>query len=164
MRRGGWIKRRTRLKPRRDRARRVAPHRVRDRAYLDWVKGLRVCFVSVWIERVWLSLMEIEDEQERKDAELDFAMLASEHGDCAGPYDPDHQGADRGAGLKASDDTAVCMCRRHHDHRTGTVNRVGFFEGMTDVEERRFCDAGIAWTREKRIEWESATRVTDATP
>lgn len=124
---------------------------MRDRGYLDWVKSIRVCFVQIWIERTVARLMEIEDHQERADAEFDFALAVAEHGRCWGPYDPDHMGADRGAGLKASDDTAVCMCRKHHGQRH---DHSGFFHDWSDLEREKFCEAGIEWTQRMRRQHE----------
>lgn len=43
MKRGGWIDRHTPMKKRRDRARRVAPDRVRSEEHRAKVRGLRVC-------------------------------------------------------------------------------------------------------------------------
>lgn len=108
------------------------------------VKAVPFCFVQVWIPWIAESLMEIEDPQERADAQLDFQLVCAEYGWCSGPIDPDHMGRNRGAGLKCSDLETAPMCRYHHSQRH---DGNGFFDGWTDVEKERFCSEAIAWTR-----------------
>lgn len=50
--------------------------------------------------------------------------------ECRGPIEADHAG-DRAFGKKASDKTCIPLCRRHHRHRTGTINRDGHFRGWS---------------------------------
>jgi hypothetical protein len=111
---------------------------------MRWVASLNVCFVQIWIGRIAASLMEILDQQERADAELDFWIVAADHGTCRGRIDPDHMGSDRGAGLKAGDDTCVPVCRLHHGQRH---DHAGFFSDWGGIERERFAAEGIAWTR-----------------
>ena len=63
--------------------------------------------------------------------------------DCWGQVEADHAGQ-RPVGRKADDDTAIPMCRRHHQDRTDAR---GIFYGLQAGEMRRWCQERIEETR-----------------
>lgn len=62
---------------------------------------------------------------------------------CLGRVEADHAGA-RPLGRKASDDTAIPMCQRHHRERTDAT---GYFKGWGAARMRMWLDIRIAETR-----------------
>lgn len=116
LRRGKAPRRKTPVVKRRRRPRRS--ERVRDEAYLTMVRELGYCAAR--------------------------RFFGNAAGPCEGDgVDPDHMG-ERPVGRKASDDTAVPMCRAHHDART---DYQGVFKGWDAARMRAWCDARIAETR-----------------
>lgn len=124
------------LKPRkRLPAKRATPRRssrVRDEAYLSWVR-LQPCMVG---ERAFVEVM------------TEAARLGIAHGirieggaRCSGPTDPDHRREGVGAGQKASDRDAWPCCRRHHDDRHALT---GVFAGWDREAMREFIRARIS--------------------
>lgn len=65
-------------------------------------------------------------------------------GPCRGHVDPHHAGDDRGLGQKASDDTCIPMCRKHH---TEIEDVTGAFKGWIKEMLRSWQDEKIAATR-----------------
>ena len=124
---------------------------MRDRQYLDWVRSLG-CYVAVWVGNKFLTLMEIQDQQERADLEMDFMVSLAEYGYCQGRVDPDHVGLDRGAGIRASDDTCIPLCRFHHHQRQ---THTGLWDGYSRDEMRRFCAEALGWVKTKGREQEN---------
>lgn len=128
--RGKGIERKARLKAKRDTPRRVAEHRERNDEYRRAVRELP-CYMKALLligRRHFLAL----------DPKIDL--------ECSGGVDPDHQGKDRGAGLKSSDFDCVPMCRKHHDERQFMT---GIFKNWDKAGMDDFCEEAVAWTRKR---------------
>lgn len=154
MRRGGRIERRTRLKRRREQPRR-RPEGVIDRAHLDAVKAIGVCYwAEIWIPRRVTQLHALHDPERRADEIADFAARVKKWGACRLPFDPDHTAdEDRGLGQKPPDRSAVCVCRGHHDQREDWS---GIFRGVSRFEMAAARLEAVRWTlarlgRQERI-------------
>lgn len=145
MKRGGPLKRHTRLRQRRATPRRSG--RVRDRDYLLAVKELPCCLRPDDIrvmsrEPTWESI---------RGARLLSDYVRGMIGPCDGPTEADHAGV-RPVGRKADDDTAIPLCRRHHRERTDYTGVFGMFNAAL---MRNWCDMAIAATR-ARLGWKEA--------
>ncbi len=68
---------------------------------------------------------------------------------CSGVVEADHAG-ERGAGQKATDNTCIPLCKRHHWDRH---NAGGFFRGGVKGWKRVWCQKAIAKTQ---AEYEAA--------
>jgi hypothetical protein len=112
------VTRRTRLKSKRATPRRSS--RVRDEAWLAEVRRLPCCAPFAY----------------------PLAMV-DPWTPCRGRVEADHAGA-RPLGRKASDDTAIPLCQRHHRERT---DYSGHFKGWDAARMREWCDWKIAETQ-----------------
>ncbi len=115
---------------------------MRDLEHMARVRELG-CYAPIFIERKCQALMEIEDPQERADLEMDFISLVAEHGQCGGMPEADHVGLDRGASIKASDTSCICLCSVHHRQRQ---THSGLWDGYTKEEMRRANEEALAFT------------------
>jgi len=93
--------------------------RVRDEAYLRFVRSLPCLFG--WSEFAW----------------------TGEGKNCRGVTEADHAGP-RPVGRKADDDSAIPLCTEHHRQRT---DYRGVFAEHTAATMRWWCDEAIARTR-----------------
>ena len=66
-------------------------------------------------------------------------------GGCDGPIEAHHAGKNPGMGMKATDETAVPLCQRHHRHITGIVGGYGEFRHLSVEERRKLQDI---WVRD----------------
>jgi hypothetical protein len=118
------LHRKSRLRRKRPTERRSS--RVRDEAYLAWVR-LQPCRVR--------SMMETP---------FNVGFLLSSmapNAYCWGPSDPEHQREGVGMGQKASDRDAWPCCRTHHGQRHDLS---GVFKGWTREQMRSFIRDRIA--------------------
>lgn len=119
MKSGGPLKRRTKLKPRRERERRSG--RQRDTAYMLWVKTLNCC---AW-RGTDASPMCVDGVFNNVEA---------------------HHAGRRAAGRKANDDTCIPLCNFHHRcWHSGAPP----FDRWTREQRREWADARIADTQAK---------------
>lgn len=117
LRRKSALARRSRIAQVRAKARRSS--RVRDEAYLAWVRQ-QPCRVG-----------------------------AAGVPGCLGPIDPDHKRAGVGAGTKASDRDAWPVCRKHHDDRHAMRGPFTFMtkEQLRAFIDARIAEANAAYER-----------------
>lgn len=115
----------TKTKPPQKRAQRRRSGRVHDSAYLAKVRATGYCSVAVY-------------------GVPSNRISGSYYTACIGPVEADHMG-ERPVGRKASDDTAVPMCRAHHRDRT---DHSGLWSTYSARDMRDYCDAMIDFTRE----------------
>jgi hypothetical protein len=111
--------------------------RVRDEAYLAWVR-MQPCAVAAYHCGV---------------------MLVG----CSGSIDPDHQREGVGMGQKASDRQAWPCCRAHHDQRHDLT---GVFRGWTREQLREFianriAEANAAYERHRAGDGKSMAEIED---
>lgn len=119
--RTAWLKRGAPPKRKRSTPRRSG--RVRDEAWLAEVRRLPCCGPP---------------------HQPPFGSISREEWNrCEGPVEADHAGA-RPIGRKASDDTAIPLCSRHHRMRT---DYSGCFAHFDATRMRAWCDERIAETR-----------------
>lgn len=108
--------------------------RVRDEAYLAWVR-LQPCAVHSFFVSI------LRAPRIRRGDDIVVENLA-EGARCWGPIDPEHMREGVGMGQKASDRDAWPCCRGHHEQRHNTAS--GAFRGWTRTQLNTFIRERIA--------------------